>query len=24
VAFPLQGDHDISKAQLLVETKASY
>jgi outer membrane protein assembly factor BamA len=24
VAFPLQGDRDISKAQLLVETKASY
>jgi len=24
VAFPLQGDRDISMAQLLVETKASY
>jgi hemolysin activation/secretion protein len=24
VAFPLQGDRDINKAQLLVETKASY
>ncbi len=24
VAFPLQGDRAISKAQLLVETKASY
>jgi hypothetical protein len=24
VAFPLQGDRDISKAQLLIETKASF
>jgi len=24
LAFPLQGDRDISKAQLLIETKASY